>query len=156
LFKIFENYTLEDVPSVVKKDMIKTLNTEGAEFNSFLVVSLRLLTETLEALEEGNSIIAASEIEVILAMEFTAKNLVLIIENEKEEFKILPAELDSILVNAKSILNAVATIRKLQTKKLKELTPEELLVALTTWKEVRILCYLKNYLKKKQFLNLIL
>lgn len=132
MFKIFENYTLEDVPSVVKKDMIKTLNTEGAEFNSFLVVSLRLLTETLEALEEGNSIIAASEIEVILAMEFTAKNLVLIIENEKEEFKILPAELDSILVNAKSILNAVATIRKLQTKKLKELTPEELLVALTT------------------------
>ena len=145
MFKIFENYTLEDVPSVVKKDMIKTLNTEGAEFNSFLVVSLRLLTETLEALEEGNSIIAASEIEVILAMEFTAKNLVLIIENEKEEFKILPAELDSILVNAKSILNAVATIRKLQTKKLKELTPEELLVALTTWKEVRILCYLKKH-----------
>lgn len=132
MFKIFENYTLEDVPSVVKKDMIKTLNTEGAEFNSFLVQALRLLTETLEALEEGNSIIAASEIEVILAMEFTAKNLVLIIENEKEEFKILPAELDSILVNAKSILNAVATIRKLQTKKLKELTPEELLVALTT------------------------
>ena len=145
MFKIFENYTLEDVPSVVKKDMIKTLNTEGAEFNSFLVQALRLLTETLEALEEGNSIIAASEIEVILAMEFTAKNLVLIIENEKEEFKILPAELDSILVNAKSILNAVATIRKLQTKKLKELTPEELLVALTTWKEVRILCYLKKH-----------
>ena len=132
MFKIFENYTLEDVPSVVKKDMIKTLNTEGAEFNSFLVQALRLLTETLEALEEGNSIIAASEIEVILAMEFTAKNLVLIIENEKEEFKILPAELDSILVNAKSILNAVETIRKLQTKKLKELTPEELLIALTT------------------------
>lgn len=40
--------------------------------------------------------------------------------------------MDSILINAKSILNAVATIRNLQTKKLKELTPEELLVALTT------------------------
>lgn len=53
--------------------------------------------------------------------------------------------MDSILVNAKSILNAVETIRKLQTKKLKELTPEELLVALTTWKEVRILCYLKKH-----------
>lgn len=101
-------------------------------FTCFKVNYVIFLTETLEALEEGNSIIAASEIEVILAMEFTAKNLVLIIENEKEEFKILPAELDSILVNAKSILNAVATIRKLQTKKLKELTPEELLVALTT------------------------
>lgn len=51
---------------------------------------------------------------------------------EKEDLKILSSEMDSILVNAKSILNAVETIRKLQTKKLKELTPEELLVALTT------------------------
>ena len=74
-----------------------------------------------------------------------AKHLVLIIEHETEEIKLIPSELDSILVNAKSILNAVATIRNLQTKKLKELTPEELLVALTTWKEVRILCYLKKY-----------
>ena len=64
---------------------------------------------------------------------------------EKEDLKILSSEMDSILVNAKSILNAVETIRKLQTKKLKELTPEELLVALTTWKEVRILCYLKKH-----------
>ncbi len=51
---------------------------------------------------------------------------------EKEDLKILSSEMDSILVNAKSILNAVETIRKLQTKKLKELTPEELLIALTT------------------------
>ena len=55
--------------------------------------------------------------------------------------------MDSILINAKSILNAVATIRNLQTKKLKELTPEELLVALTK-QEVRILCYLKKKSKK--------
>lgn len=61
-----------------------------------------------------------------------AKHLVLIIEHETEEIKLIPSELDSILVNAKSILNAVATIRNLQTKKLKELTHEELLVALTT------------------------
>ena len=132
MFKIFENYTLEDVPTVVKKDMIRTINTEGTEFNSFLVQALGMLTEVIEGLEEGNSIVATSVIEVILAMEFTAKNLVLIIEHEKEELKVLPAELDSILVNAKSILNAVETIRKLQAKKLKELSPEELLVALTT------------------------
>ena len=145
LFKILEDYTLKDVPTEVKEDMIKILNTEGTEFNSFLVQSLGMLTEVIEGLEEGNSIVAISVIEIILALEFTAKNLVLIIEHEKEEFKILPAELDSILVNAKSILNAVATVRKLQTGKLKELTPEEMLVALTTWKEVRILCYLKKH-----------
>lgn len=61
-----------------------------------------------------------------------AKHLVLIIEHEKEDLKILSSEMESILINAKSILNAVETIRKLQTKKLKELTPEELLIALTT------------------------
>lgn len=132
LFKIFENYTLEDVPSGLKKDMIKKVNTEGTEFNSFLIGSLAILTDVIEALEEENSIIAASNIDVILAMEFTAKNLVLLIEHERQEFKILPSELESILINAKSILNAVATVRKLQTERLKELTPEELLIALAT------------------------
>lgn len=132
LFKIFEEYTLEDVPTVVKKDMINKLNTEGTEFNSFLVQALGMLTEAIEELEKGNSIIASSVIDVVLALEFTAKSLVLIIEDKKEEFKILPSELDSILINSKSILNAVDTISKLQAKRLKELTPEELLVALTT------------------------
>lgn len=132
MFKIFENYTIEDVPAVVKKDMIKTLNTEGTEFNSFLVKSLEILDSTLTRLKEANTIIAASEIDVILAFEFTAKNLVLIIEHEKEDLKILSSEMESILINAKAILNAVESIRKLQTERLKGLTPEELLVALTT------------------------
>ena len=132
MFKIFENYTLEDVPTVVKKDMIRILNTEGTEFNSFLVQALGMLTEVIEGLEEGNSIVATSVIDVILSIEFAAKNIVVIIEQEKEELKIVPSEKESILINAKSILNAVETIRKLQTEKLKELTPEELLIALTT------------------------
>ena len=132
LILIFENYTLEDVPSEVKKEMKETLNSEATEFNSFLIRTLEFLTEIIEGLEEGNSIVASSVIDIILAFEFTAKNIVLIAEHEKEDLKILSSEMDSILVNAKSILNAVETIRKLQTKKLKELTPEELLIALTT------------------------
>lgn len=137
--------------------MKETLNSEATEFNSFLIKTLSFLTEIIEGLEEGNSIVASSVIEIILAFDFTAKNIILIAEHEKEDLKILSSEMDSIIINAKSILNAVETIRELQTKKLKELMPEELLIALTTWKkEVRILCYLKNYLKKKQLLNLIL
>lgn len=132
LINIFENYTIEDVPIDVKKEMKSTFNTEGAKFNSFLLNSLEFLTDIIEGLEKTNSIVASSVIDIILAFEFTAKNTVLIIEHEQEELKILPAELDSILINAKSILNAVERIRILQTKKLKELTPEELLVALTT------------------------
>ena len=132
LFKILEDYTLEDVPTEVKEDMIRILNTEGTEFNSFLIQALGMLTDVIEGLEEGNSIVATSVIDVILAIEYSAKNIVVLIEQEKEEIKILPSEKESLLINTKSILNAVETIRKLQAKKLKELTPEELLIALTT------------------------
>lgn len=131
MFKILEEYTLKDVPTEVKEDMIKILNTEGTEFNSFLIQALRMLTDVIEGLEERNSIVATSVIDVILAIEYSAKNIVVLIEQEKEEIKILPSEKESFLINAKSILNAVETIRKLQAK-LKELTPEELLIALTT------------------------
>lgn len=129
---IFEDYTLEDVPSVVKSEMIEQINTEGTEFNSFLLQALEMLTATIEKLEEGTSVIAASNMDYILAFEFAAKNLVLLIEHERQEFKILPSELESILINAKSVLNAVETISKLQSENLKELTPEELLIVLTT------------------------
>lgn len=132
LFKILEDYTLKDVPTEVKEDMIKILNTEGTEFNSFLIQVLGMLTDVIEGLEEGNSIVATSVIDVILAIEYSAKNIVVLIEQEKEEIKILPSEKESILINAKSILNAVDIIRNLQTERLKELTPEELLIALTT------------------------
>lgn len=132
MFKIFEDYTIEDVPSMVKSEMITTINTEGTEFNSFLLKTLGLLTSIIEELEEGYSIIASSNIDYILAFEFTAKNLVLLFEHEEDQFKILPSEKESIIINCKSILNAVDKIRKLQTEKLKELTPEELLVVLTT------------------------
>ena len=132
MFKITVEYTLEDVPTEVKKDMIRILNTEKTEFNSFLIQSLGMLTSIIEELEEGKSIVATSIMDIILAIEYSAKNLVLLIEHEKEEIKILPSEKELILINAKSILNAVETIGKLQTKKLKKLTPEEMLIALTT------------------------
>ena len=101
MFKIFENYTLEDVPSAVKEDMITTLNTEATKFNSFLIYSLTILTDVIEELEKGNTIIAASNVDYILAFEFMAKNLVLVIEHKKEDLKINSSELDSILINAK-------------------------------------------------------
>ena len=153
MFKITVEYTLEDVPTVVKSELVKTLNTEGTEFNSFLIQALRMLTDVIEGLEEGNSIVATSVIDVILAIEYSAKNIVVLIEQEKEEIKILPSEKESLLINAKSILNAVETIRKLQAKKLKELTPEELLIALTTWKKRRKLEYYVIWRKKGRNAN---
>ena len=108
------------------------MNYLTACVNSFLIYSLTILNDVIEELEKGNTIIAASNVDYILAFEFMAKNLVLVIEHKKEDLKINSSELESILINAKSILNAVESIRKLQTEKLKDLTPEELLIALTT------------------------
>ena len=62
MVKILEDYTLEDVPEVVKSEMITALNTEGTDFNDFLIKSLEMLTETIEELEKGNSIVASSVI----------------------------------------------------------------------------------------------
>lgn len=42
--------------------MITALNTEGTDFNNFLIKSLEMLTETIEELEKGNSIVASSVI----------------------------------------------------------------------------------------------
>lgn len=132
MFKIFEDYTIEDVPSVVKEEMITTINTEGTDFNSFLLKTLSLLTWLIEELEKGSSIIASSNVDYILAFEFTAKNLILLKEHEGASFKIDVNELESIIINCKSIINAVERIKELQAERLKELTPEELLVVLTT------------------------
>ena len=131
LIIIFEDYTITDVPTVVKNELITKINTEGTEFNSFLVATLRILTEVIEELEEGYSIIASSNIEYIVAIEFTAKTIVLLIEHEGASFKIDVNELESILINCKSMINAVDRIQELQATKLKELTPEEMLVVLT-------------------------
>jgi len=132
LFKIFEDYTIEDVPSAVKSEMITTINTEGTSFNSFLLHILEMLTEAIEGLEEDNVVIASSTVEYILAFGFTAKTLSLLIKYEGASFKIATSELESININCKSILNAVDRIKKLQTTNIKKLEPEELLVVLTT------------------------
>ena len=132
MFKIFEDYTIEDVPSVVKKEMITTINTDGASFNSFLLTVLNMLTEAIEGLEDNTTVIASSTVEYILAFGFTAKTLTLLIEHEGTSFKIATSELESININCKSILNAVDRIKKLQTNNIKELDHEELLIVLTT------------------------
>ena len=132
MFNIYENYTIEDVPIPVKEEMITTINTEGTKFNSFLINVLKMLTGVIEELEESNSVIAISTVDVILAFEYMAKNVTLLIEHEEESFKLVPSELESILINTKSILNAVGRIKEVQTNNIKKLNPEEMLVVLTT------------------------
>ena len=132
LFKIFKDFTLEDVPESAKTELINILNTEGTDFNSFLVLNLRILTEAVEKLEKGSSLLAISTIDYILGLDYTAKSVVLLIENERRLIKSDVATVGSILINAKSVINSVNNIRELQAENIKKLTPEEMLVVLTT------------------------
>lgn len=132
LFKIFENFTIEDVNEEVVAEIVNDLNKDSATLNSMFLSTLEVLEKTLTALKENELVIANSHIEYILAMEFSAKAVQLIIEHKKDLIKIEPTKLEAIKLNTSSIINAIENISEIQTKRLKSLEPEELLIALTT------------------------
>lgn len=124
--------TIKPVPSAVKNELIDMVNTEGTSFNSFMLHILEMLTEAITELETGSTIISSSSVDDILAFKYTSMNLVLLIEEDKSSFKVDSSLLEQILINCKSILNAVEKIAELQKNILDNLTAEELLLVLTT------------------------
>ena len=132
MFKINKEFTIEDVPEELKNDLLNNINTDGANFNSFLIGILEVLDSMITDLKETKSIVAMSEIDYILAFDYSAKHIIQLLELEKASIKTAPSIVESIRINCKSIINAVECIRRLQAEKIKSLTPEELLVVLTT------------------------
>ena len=132
MFKIFENFTINDVDEELVTEIITDLNNDSATLNSMFLSLLGVLEKALTGLNENEVVIANSDIEYILAMEFSAKAVQLVIEHKKDLIKIEPTVIESIKLNTSSIINAVEKISKLQAKRLKSLEPEELLIALTT------------------------
>ena len=132
MFKIFENFTINDVDEELVDKIIEDLNNDSATLNSMFLSILEMLEDTLKKLLENNVVIANSDIEYILAFEFSSKTVQLVMEHKKDLIKIEPTVIESIKLNTSSIINAVEKISKLQAKRLKSLEPEELLIALTT------------------------
>ena len=132
MFKIDKDFTIEDVPEELKKELLKAINSDGTNFNSFLLGALRVFDSMITQLKETNSIVAISEIDFILAFEFSAKHIIQLLETEEASITTAPSTVESIIINCKAILNAVETVKELQANKIKNLTPEELLVVLTT------------------------
>ena len=132
MFKIFENFTINDVNEELVAEIIEDLNNDSATLNSMFLSILGMLEDTLKKLLENNVVIANSDIEYILAFEFSAKTVQLVMKHKKDLIKIEPTVIESIKLNTSSIINAVDNISKLQSKRLKSLEPEELLIALTT------------------------
>lgn len=132
MFIIFENFTIEDVNEEVVAEIITDLNNDSATLNSMFLSLLGVLEKALTGLNENEVVIANSNVEYILAMEFSAKAVQLVMKHKKHLIKLEPTVAESIKLNTSSIINAVDTITKIQAERLKDLEPEELLIALTT------------------------
>ena len=132
MFKIFENFTIEDVNEEVVAEIITDLNNDSATLNSMFLSLLGVLEKALTGLNENEVVIANSNVEYILAMEFSAKAVQLVMKHKKHLIKLEPTVAESIKLNTSSIINAVDSITKIQAERLKGLEPEELLIALTT------------------------
>jgi len=132
LFKIFENLTIEDVNEEVVAEIISDLNNDSASLNFMFLSLLEVLEKALNGLTENEVVIANSNVEYILAMEFSAKAVQLVMKHKKDLIKVEPTVIESIKLNTSSIINAVENISKLQAERLKGLEPEELLMILTT------------------------
>lgn len=132
MFKIFENLTIEDVNEEVVAEIISDLNNDSASLNFMFLSLLEVLEKALNGLTENEVVIANSNVEYILAMEFSAKAVQLVMKHKKDLIKVEPTVIESIKLNTSSIINAVENISKLQAERLKGLEPEELLMILTT------------------------
>ena len=132
MFIIFENFTIDDVNEEVVAEIINDLNNDSASLNFMFLSLLEVLEKALNGLTENEVVIANSNVEYILAMEFSAKAVQLVMEHKKDLIKVEPTVIESIKLNTSSIINAVENISKLQAERLKGLEPEELLMILTT------------------------
>ena len=61
MFKINKEFTIEDVPEELKKDLLNNINTDGANFNSFLIGILEVLDSMITDLKETKSIVVISQ-----------------------------------------------------------------------------------------------
>lgn len=129
---MFESYSIEDVPEEVRNEIIFSINSDSSTLDSFLLKGLILLNETITELKKENCLVASSVAEYILTFKFSVKVILTVIESNEDSIKITPSAVESIKINCNSILNAIENISELQKKQLEKLTPEELLVALTT------------------------
>ena len=129
---IFEKFTYEELDSDEAKDLLKIINNESSVISEFLLFHLKVIDYTLEELNSENvNLVQTSAIKDMLKAVFMAKKIITIIEQKKATIKITSSELESILINAKSLINGIEKVAELNKKHMLETDPSELLVYLS-------------------------
>lgn len=120
----------EEVPEDIHKLIISDVNDKGLIFNDMLLSCLGFLNEVITIQSEENILLANSTIDYILTSEVVTTNLLEVFEVKPDSIKINDKLKDMLIINSKSILNAIGIIRNFQQDRLKEAEPEEILLAL--------------------------
>lgn len=129
---MFEKFTYEKLDSEEAEELTEIINTEASDLSEFLLFHLKVVDSTIEELNsESSSLVQTSAIKYMLEAVFMAKKIITIIEQKKATIKITSSELESILINAKSLINGIEKVAELNKKHMLETDPSELLIYLS-------------------------
>ena len=128
---IFENFTYEKLDREEAEELTEIINTGASDLSEYLLFHLKVVDSTIEELTtEDNSLVQTSAIKCMLETVFLAKKVITLIEQKKATIKITSSESESILINAKALINGVEKVAELNKKHMLEVEPSELLVYL--------------------------
>ena len=130
---MFKDLSYKNVDSEEVTDLIKIINEETSEFNSFLLFQLDVINISIERLSESKSkIIELPAIKELVYVLYLSKKVLAIFSERNEEIKVTSSDVTSIKINAEAIINGVGTIAELQKKNMLEVPSGVLFIYLTT------------------------
>jgi len=129
---ILENFTYETLDSEEIDLLTEMLNKEATDLNSFFLFNLEVIELSITKLNSNEKyLVQTSAVKELLEIVFLAKKIVALIDNRKDSIRITTSELESIKINANSIINGVEKVAELNKKNMVNKEPSELFIYLT-------------------------
>ena len=129
---ILENFTYETLDSEEIDLLTDMLNKEATDLNSFFLFNLEVIELSITKLNSNEKyLVQTSAVKELLEIVFLAKKIVALIDNRKDSIRITTSELESIKINANSIINGVEKVAELNKKNMVNKEPSELFIYLT-------------------------
>ena len=129
---ILENFTYETLDSEEIDLLTEMLNKEATDLNSFFLFNLEVIELSITKLNSNEKyLVQTSAVKELLEIVYLAKKIVALIDNRKDSIRITTSELESIKINANSIINGVEKVAELNKKNMVNKEPSELFIYLT-------------------------
>lgn len=130
---MFKELIYKDFDSEEITELIKVINEESSEFNTFLLFHLDVINTSIEQLStDKTKIIELSAIKELVSTLYLAKKVEAIFIERRKEIKLTSSEADSIKINAEAIINGIEKVAELQKNNMLEVPSGVLFIYLTT------------------------